>query len=76
MFDRMKMRWGGLLVCVPRTNVVGPVFLRGGGNSRRHYGLNDGCDRNQLTYMNPDKTFQFNHTASLPRVSNLQTGHV
>ena len=33
MFDGMKMRWRDLLVCVPRTDVMGSVFrgAHGGG---------------------------------------------
>ena len=36
MFDGMKVGWCDLLVCVPRSDMVGTVFLRlggGGGDS-------------------------------------------
>ena len=32
MFDGMKMRWRDLLVCVPRTDVMGSVFRSDGGS--------------------------------------------
>ena len=42
MFDGMKMGRRDFLVCVPRANIVGAVFLRGGGGGGDSSGDNIG----------------------------------